>query len=155
MKEIEVTYGSKIVDDYGKVSYRTGSTFNGWCFKDREAFEKGEGVCYISEYAFQDMQDELASLDIEYDQTDMTENEYNEQRNDIIRCYGWTRDDILALAGWDERENERHNEIATGVAEIIFDIIDWQSPDTYYNEMELEDFAEDLKLTDEEIEEWC
>ena len=153
MKEVLVTYGKKIVDG-DKVSYLLGNTFNGECYKDRVAFKSGKGICYISEYGYQSMDEDLVSLDVEYDQSDMTEEEYKENRKSIIRTYGYTRQDFLDLVGWSEDLTDREKEIATKLAEIVFEGVDWQTPCTYFNEIEIKDFAEDLGLTEEEVEKY-
>lgn len=132
LKKIEVTYGSKVVDENGEVvCFNLGSTFNGYCFKDWEAFEKRDGICYISEYEFKDMEEHLAELKECYKAGTITEKEFNKECIEVINNTGWTFDEILNCCGGKGFEY---------LAEIVFDAIDWQSPTTYINEIEIDDF---------------
>lgn len=125
-KKIEVTNGYKIVDENGiVVGYETGSTMNGECYKDEDAFKKKEGVCYISEYEYSEMLENLTALHSEYENSEFSDEDYRADVKDIIDNVGWKYEDILNLVGGIGFEK---------VAWYIFAIVDWQSPETYFQE---------------------
>lgn len=80
-----------------------GETDNGFCYKDYEAFEKKEGICYIPEHGVNE-QDEI---EVYYTYNCLKE---------IVLSYGYEED------------------ILTG----IFDILDWQNPETLLNDLDIE-----------------
>ena len=141
MTEVEVYCGYKIVDENNVVNdFIVGSTCNGHCYKDYEAFNKGEGVCYISEYEYEDMREQLSSLCLDYDNDRITEEEYNEERQHILTNVGWTRRDLLELVGFDNAYDEQMQLGLVKLASIILEGVDWQSPETYFNEFEIDDY---------------
>lgn len=78
-----------------------GRSDEGWIFKDYDAFNTGYGVCYVPEFAFEDMNEELVNLEALYenqkpgDEGYMTDEEYEERREEIIRSHGETRQTII------------------------------------------------------------
>ena len=153
MTEIEVYYGYKIVDENNVVNdFIVGGTYNGHCYKDYEAFNKGEGVCYISEYEYEDMREQISSLCLDYDNDRITEEEYNEERQHILTNVGWTKRDLLELVGFDNAYDEQMQLGLVKLASIIFDGVDWQSPETYFNEFEItDDILSYCGLTEKQI----
>ena len=123
--------GDKIVYSFengGQLSlYLTGETRQGSCYKDEKAFQVGEGVCYIGEYEYEDYVDIL-----------------NMFLDDLIHCSGksedcknlqesldqsvWNRESMLELC------NEQEE-----IAQDVLNTVDWQSPATYFDEMEREE----------------
>lgn len=122
---IERGYGQIVLKD-GKVwNYKGGHTDNGFCFKDTEAYESGNGICYISENGLLDLEDNLAALDKHYKENPLaSEEDYLNDRAFILKTAGYTRKDILAITGGD-----------IGVADDIFYNVDWQYPETYFAEL--------------------
>lgn len=123
--------GDKIIYSFengGQISfYLTGETRQGSCYKDEKAFQTGEGVCYIGEYEYEDYVDIL-----------------NMFLDDLIHCSGepedckdlqesldqsvWNRESMLELC------NEQEE-----IAQDVLNTVDWQSPSTYFDEMEREE----------------
>ena len=136
MKTIEKAIGAIIFNDDNTINtYKGGPTDNGWCFKDTDAWESGKGICYIGEYGLNDIKEQLAELSIEYDNTDMTEEEYNDRKNLIFSDNGYTREQIVEMCGGEGFDK---------LAESIFYEVDWQSPETLFSEMdtiELEEYG--------------
>ena len=135
-KRIAVTCGSRVEDGDGNViGYETGNAGDGVVYKDREAFLSGKGICYIGEYDFGDMQEELTDLEARYQNSGMTDEEYREERSGILSSHGWTREKIVSMCGREGFEK---------VSEAVFDAVDWQEPSTYFDKFELTE--EDLSL---------
>lgn len=125
-KRIEVTNGYKLVDENNNiVGYETATTMNGECYKDEEAFKKKKGVCYISEYEYSELLEELSNLKSIYENGEESDEEYRTDIQFILQTAGWTYDNILELVGGKGFER---------VAEFIFSVVDWQSPETYFQE---------------------
>lgn len=123
--------GDKIIYSFengGQISlYLTGETRQGSCYKDEKAFQTGEGVCYIGEYEYEDYVDIL-----------------NMFLDDLIHCSGepvdckdlqetldqsvWSRESMLELCNNQEE-----------IAGDVLNTVDWQSPSTYFDEMEREE----------------
>ena len=99
--------------DNNKVEF--DSTMNGFCYKDYEAFDSGNGIAYIPEYGIND--------------NDEIETSYT--RADIIK--------IVAqhLKATGQYRNKKH---AIEAAEYTFDNVDWQFVETFLNEA---DFSEE------------
>ena len=132
MEKIECTYGFKILNDKGQViGYETGSTFNGQCFKDNSAYESGKGVCYISEYEFEDFENDCDNLKELLNNGELTQSEQEQDVMELCDSVGWKRKDILDLT-----DNNSF------VADIVFSGVNWQTCETYYNECDDEDFEE-------------
>lgn len=116
--------------------YELETTFNGYCYKDEKAFKDKKGVCYIPEYntTFQD-----------YD------TEYKIPKDKIDDYCYYTYDDIRKevndelLLNYKDDFNITDEKIDK-ITEIVFDMIDWQSPSSLLNEL---DWSEDLQ--DDEI----
>jgi hypothetical protein len=128
----ETLIGAVILDNNGKVvGYELGGTDNGWCFKDEDAWKSGKGICYISEYGFEDMEEELTDLKAQYENSDMTDEEYAKRKEEIISDNGYTREQIVNMVGGKGFEK---------LAESIFYEVDWQSPETLFSEFDSIDF---------------
>ena len=128
----EVYIGAINYDDNGNiVSYETGGTDNGWCFKDKDAWKSGEGICYIPEYDASDMEEELTDLQSQYENSDMTDEEYRNKRKEIFSLHGYTRKQIVDLCGGEGFDK---------LAESVFYEVDWQSPETLISEWDYIDF---------------
>lgn len=90
------------------------STEQGFIYKSYLAFwARTSDVCYIPEYGFSDPEDWISP------------GVYR-----LSKCDGYTYAEFVEACGGDEK-----------IAEHVFDMVDWQSPGSYYDEMEPEDFA--------------
>jgi hypothetical protein len=102
---------------------RFESTMNGYCYKNEDNFNKKEGVCYIPEYAIKKDVGMFSikrngSLDYFYKITDFYPNYY-------------TYDDFMKLCDNNEKR-----------ATILFEIVDWQYPESLLYELEWEELEE-------------
>ena len=93
MERIEKDYGYMLKDKTGVTYYHGGSTDNGVVYKDYEAFKSGVGICYISEYGLEDLEDKLDELDQR--KQFLTGEEYLAERAEILEHCGETRQSII------------------------------------------------------------
>lgn len=94
-ERIEKDYGFLILQDGKIYDYEGGQTDQGEVYKDTEAFASGKGVCYISEYGLSELHENLADLEARYANSDMTDEEYWAEREDILSAFGETRQSII------------------------------------------------------------
>ena len=95
---------------------------DGVIYKDEQAFESGNGVCYINEYGF-DNEDENSGLLFEFAAKEAVASGL--EGNSYIATNGYTREDLINLCDGDE-----------GMAKELFDHLDWMSPETLISEWE-------------------
>ena len=73
--------------------------------------------------------------------------EYEEEIIHIVKGHGYTRQNLIDLCGGSER-----------IAELVYNTIDWQYPETYTNELydelcgEEKEFYMSCGITEEDIE---
>ena len=136
MKTIEKAIGAIIYNDDNTINtYEGGSTDNGWCFKDTDAWKSGKGICYIGEYGLADIDEQVEELDAELANGRISEEEFKEKKNALFADNGYTREQIVEMCGGKGFEK---------LAESIFYEVDWCSPETLFSEMdtiELEDYG--------------
>lgn len=104
----------------------------GTIYKDRKAFETGEGICYIPEYGFNNENQNDSELfefwAKEKASSGITNNPY-------ITTTGYTRQDLIDLCG------------SAILAQDMFDHLDWMCPETLW-----QDFCSDSDENDYWIE---
>ena len=116
---IECDYG-KILIYAGEKYYTGGLTDEGVVFKDRTIYEKQpDEICYISEDALEEYGEVFGENGLL---------KFANLNYDIPR--GYSHNDFLKLCNGKE-----------DMAREVFEAVDWQSPETYYEE----------KLEDDEI----
>jgi hypothetical protein len=104
---------------------------DGVVYKDKNAFETGNGVCYINEYGF-DNNDENDGPLFEFNAKEAAASEL--EGNSYVATEGWTRADLEALC-----EGTNYD------VEDLFDHLDWMSPETLLDEW-LDDDEEQERL---------
>lgn len=77
------------------INYEGGNTGEGFVYKDMDAFHTGKGICYISEYGLEDLQDKLVELKVRHNNQEMTDEEYLAERQAILAECGETRQTII------------------------------------------------------------
>ena len=131
-ERIEKDYGTLILKDGKPYNYEGGNTDQGVVYKDYEAFRTGVGVCYISEYGLEEMDENLVDLEARYANSDMTDEEYWEERAHILSVAGETRqtiiDQVRKAFGDDYLMTDEQVEF---LAESIFWEADWAYISTY------------------------
>lgn len=142
MERIEKDYGYMLKDKTGVTYYHGGSTDNGVVYKDYEAFKSGVGICYISEYGLEDLENKLDELDQR--KRFLTGEEYLAERAEILEHCGETRQSILAQVreafGDDYMLTDGQVEYFAG---DVFELADWASVATYLAEnFDLDDLIE-------------
>lgn len=123
MKQHNVTCGFYTEDENGK-SYYGGSTDNGECYKDLSAWEKGEGVIYISEYQLIDLANGTAEQHELWTKETWIE---------------WVKDEITSYLYTEEYISD---EFVEYIALCILELADWQDLTTLFNELEQTDWLE-------------
>lgn len=120
-------------DKTGVTYYHGGSTDNGVVYKDYEAFKSGEGICYISEFGLEELEDKLEQLETR--RQFLSGEEYEEERAIILANCGETRQSIIEQV----REAFGDDYMMTDeqvayFAEDAFGLADWASICTYLAE---------------------
>lgn len=132
---IEKDYGAVILKDGKIYNYEGGHTDNGFVFKDYEAFKSGQGICYISEYELEALDDDLADLEARYENSEMSDEAYLKERDDILANCGETRntiiDQVREAFGYDYLMTEEQVEC---FAWDVFGLADWACIATYLTE---------------------
>ena len=133
MERIEKDYGYLVKENGEVCNYEGGQTDNGFVYKDREAFKTGEGICYISEYELEVLEDELADLDER--KKWLTAEDYLAERKKILEECGETRQSIIDQV----REAFGDDYLMTDeqimcFAQDIFGLADWAYISTYLDE---------------------
>lgn len=162
--EADIGEIAKVIDPNSKfdtkLMYVAGGTFNGYCYKDYNNFKNNpDEVCYIAECDFDDtlfvdfvnenkekliqegglstansIKDEIRQ-ELEY-----MEYFYEYQKNDVVHT--------IEAKNFDE-------ELIDQIAEIVFDIVDWQTAQAYICETDWTDTISNYyntKLKDEELD---
>lgn len=142
---IEKDFGTLILDEAGNVfNFQGGNTGEGFVYKDSEAFRSGKGICYISEYGLEELDENLTDLEARYENSNMTEEEYRAERADILAQCGETRQTIIDQV----REAFGDDYLMTDAqvdyyAEDVFELADWAYICTYLAEnFDIEDSIE-------------
>lgn len=95
MEKIEKDCGYLVKENGEVYNYDGGHTDNGFVYKDYEAFKSGVGICYISEYELEDLDEKLADLEARHENSGMTDDEYWDERAEILEHCGETRQSII------------------------------------------------------------
>ena len=101
---------------------------DGVVYKDRQAFETGEGVCYIPEYGFDNRGENSGPL-FEFDAKEYVASEL--EGNSYIATEGYTREDLEDLCRGTNFD-----------VEDFFDHLDWMYPETLMDEWLMDDESE-------------
>ena len=130
MERIEKDYGYLLKDKNGVTYYHGGSTDNGVVYKDYEAFKSGVGICYISEYGLEDLEDKLEQLETR--SQFLSGEEYLAERKKILEECGETRQSIIDQV----RDAFGDNYMLTDeqveyFASDVFQLADWAYISTY------------------------
>ena len=142
MERIEKDYGYMLKDKTGVTYYHGGSTDNGVVYKDYEAFKTGVGICYISEYGLEDLEEKLGELDQR--KQFLSGEEYLAERAEILEHCGETRQSIIDQVrdafGNDYMLTDEQVEY---FASDVFQLADWACIATYLAEnFDLDDLIE-------------
>ena len=125
-ERIEKDFGYLILQDGKIYDYEGAHTGQGFVYKDSEAMMTGKGICYISEYALEELHENLADLEARYANSDMTDEEYWKDRERILAVAGETRqtiiDQVREAFGDDYLMTDEQVEY---FAEDVFELADW------------------------------
>lgn len=144
MERIEKDCGYLAKENGEVYNYDGGHTDNGFVYKDYEAFKSGVGICYISEYELEDLDEKLADLEARYENSGMTDEEYWDERAEILEHCGETRQSIIDQVrdafGDDYMLTDEQVEY---FAVDVFGLADWACIATYLAEnFDLDDLIE-------------
>ena len=142
MERIEKDYGYMLKDKTGVTYYHGGSTDNGVVYKDSEAFKTGVGICYISEYGLEELEEKLDELNQRKQW--LTAEDYLAERKKILEECGETRqsiiDQVREAFGDDYLMTDKQVE---AFADDVFGLADWACIATYLAEnFEIDDCIE-------------
>ena len=135
MERIEKDYGYLVKENGEVYNYEGGHTDDGFVYKDYEAFKSGTGICYISEYGLEDLNEKLIDLEARYENSGMTDEEYRNERAEILEHCGETRQSIIDQI----RDAFGDNYMLTDeqiehFAGFVFGLADWAYIATYLAE---------------------
>ena len=144
MEKIEKDCGYLVKENGEVYNYDGGHTDNGFVYKDYEAFKSGVGICYISEYELEDLDEKLADLEARHENSSMTDDEYWDERAEILEHCGETRQSIIGQVrdafGDDYMLTDEQVEY---FAVDVFGLADWACIATYLAEnFDLDDLIE-------------
>lgn len=144
MERIEKDYGYLLKENGEVYDYEGVHTGEGVVYKDYEAFKSGVGVCYISEHELQDIQEELADLQAQYENSNMDEDVYWEERRYILSKHGETRKSIIDQVRYAfGKQYLLTDEQVEYFASDVFQLADWACIATYLAEnFDLDDLIE-------------
>ena len=144
MERIEKDYGYLVKENGEIYDYEGGHTDEGIVYKDYNAFKSGVGVCYISEHELQDLQEELADLQAQYENSNMDEDVYREERRYILSQHGETRKSIIDQVRYAfGKQYLLTDKQVEYFASDVFGLADWACIATYLAEnFDLDDLIE-------------
>ena len=128
---IEKTCGFQLETEYG-ITYIGGTTDNGECYKDLSAWEKREGVIYISEYQLKDLEEGIVEENELW-----TKETWVEWVKDEVSAYLYTEEniskdfieyialDVLELADWQDLTTLFYD--LTQTEWLEYNYLDWKS----------------------------
>lgn len=125
--------GYKVMDQDNKTYFILKYGWQGYYYKDCSSFDSGKDVCYIPEFAYKD--DNKSCIVVPFDRS----NSSIYYRQDIIdtvykeltsKAYKWMF------------KNKIPNKLITDLAEYVFDIVDWQHPESYLQETDWTEYIE-------------
>ena len=144
-----------IKKDYGSLTMHKGHIYEvgnemsdeGLIFKDYEAFHTGKGICYVSEYGFQEIEEGIAELDEKYE--DKESEEYLIAREKVILEVAETRATIIKQVRLEFAEDYMLTEAQIeDFAEDVFGLAEWAYISTYLAEnFDMEDSIEYDEIT--------
>lgn len=105
-------------------------TSNGYCYKSQETFDNNfDGVCYIGEYDLEELEN------MQSEGIDLTDEE-------IIEKYGYSHNSIRQIIlEYMQQYNSKYRLeelVESGLDCIVFDIVNWQCPETFLYEAEFQ-----------------
>lgn len=124
----------------GEYSTHAGCYGNeGVTYKDRHAFETGEGVCYIPEYGFENKDQNNGDL-FEFSDKSLAASEL--PNNPYISDGGYTRQALIDLCNGE-----------ADFAKDLFDHLDWMAPETLWEEyLDDEEFFKEVEKRERQKE---
>lgn len=134
IQTIQATVGYREVFHNGEVAYYSGHSNEGYIYKDEDAFNNKNGVCYIPECSFDDTDDNvdcvLATAENSYDYSAIREL----VKNFIAQAEVQTTSD----------------EFIDYLTADTFESVDWECVETYLNEVDIQEtftewLVEDVK----------
>lgn len=144
MEKIQKDYGCLIIDNGHIYDIEGDYTGEGWVFKDMEAFHTGEGICYVSEYGLNAIEEELTDLQARYENGEFTDEEYRFERERVILAGGETRQTIIeqVMDAFVEDYMLTYEQVLY-FAEDVFQLAEWAYICTYLAEnFDIEDCIE-------------
>lgn len=133
----EVDNGYKVKDFFGECFYVLTYGWQGYYYKDYDAFKKGNDVCYIPEYNYVNNHENCLIVS----ERDNTDDKY--YRKDIIKE---VRNELSGKVYQDFFYKRVPQKLINYIATVVFDTVDWQHPSSYLYETEWDDTIKDYFL---------
>ena len=115
--KMETNDGTYYFGEYGKFGCYNNE---GVVYKNEEAFKTGKGVCYVNEYGFENSEENFEHL-FEFEAKEYVASEL--EGNSYVAMQGYTKQDFVDICNGDE-----------AMARELFDHVDWQMPETLWDE---------------------
>ena len=135
--EKEVDNGYKVKSFFGERLYILTYGWQGYYYKDYDAFKNGNDVCYIPEYNYVNNNENCLIVS----EKDNTDDKY--YRKDIIKE---VREELSGKVYQDFFNKRVPQKLINYIASIVFDTVDWQHPSSYLYETEWDDTIKDYFL---------
>ena len=135
--EKEVDNGYKVKSFFGERLYILTYGWQGYYYKDYDAFKNGNDVCYIPEYNYVNNNENCLIIS----EKDNTDDKY--YRKDIIKE---VREELSGKVYQDFFNKRVPQKLINYIASIVFDTVDWQHPSSYFYETEWDDTIKDYFL---------
>ena len=144
MERIEKDCGYLVKENGEVYDYEGGHTDNGFVYKDYNAFKSGVGICYIGELELDSLHEELADLQSQYENSNMDEDVYWEERRYILSQHGETRKSIIDQVRYAfGKQYLLTDEQVEYFASDVFQLADWACIATYLAEnFEIDDLIQ-------------
>lgn len=142
IKKEKTNYGERWILNDSTVFYLDEeSTGEGHIFKDDKSYnEDMDAICYISQYSYEDYEQEIKSYIQDYLDGDITIEDLCDGISESAKDYGDTHRDFLRASNQQE-----------DIASLVFETVDWQSIGTLIDDLfqsnELEEYEGILVYT--------
>lgn len=122
--------GYKVKDQQNNLYYILTYGWQGYYYKDYDAFRDNKDVCYIPEYAYKE--DNASCILVPLDK----DNNSIYYRDDILNA---VRNEINGKVYVDFFTEKAPEKLIEQIAEYVLDVVDWQHPESYIYETEWDD----------------
>lgn len=128
--EKEVDNGYKVKSFFGERLYILTYGWQGYYYKDYDAFKGNDDVCYIPEYANKEESSSCIVVPLDKNNNSIY------YRDDLLNA---VRNEINGKVYVDFFVEKAPEKLIEQIAEYVLDVVDWQHPESYIYETEWDD----------------